>query len=137
MSARPAETLIAIQAGLKSAFQADAALAALVFGRIHDGTPRAGVLPYLAFTDARGRDWGGGESLGTRASLTLEAVAGDGERGRVMKILDAASERILAASLTVPGGSAVLVQVTDTAVERAKDGRTWRGRLVVDVLVDA
>lgn len=136
MSARQTAALAALQTALAAAFAADPPLAALVGGRIHDGPPRAPVLPYLAFAGGKCSDFSGGDSLGTRARLTVEAVSGDGERGRSLAILDAA---VTIATETPPAlavGSLVLIRLLGTTVERLKDGRSWRASAVLEALID-
>lgn len=136
MSAGQAAALVALQAALEAAFRADATLSGLVSGRIHDGTPKAAVTPYLAFAEARASDWSGGETTGARLRLTLEAVATDGERGRAMAIVGRASELAVSAPPVLGEGTMVLIRERDTGVERSKDGRTWRARVMLEALVD-
>lgn len=136
MSARQSAALIALQASLATAFEADPDLRTRVQGRVHDGTPKAPVAPYLAFADARTTDWSGGETNGVRATIVLEAIAVDGERGRAVAILDRAGELALGPLPALAHGLLVLIRVTSTSVERLKDGRTWRARASIEALID-
>lgn len=136
MSIRQTTAALALQAALNAAFIADATLAGLVRGRIHDGPARAAVAPYLAFTLLRTRDFSSGDGSGARVSLTLEAVSGDGDRRRALAILDAALAVATAPTLAIAGGKLVLVTVAETQVERVKASDQWRARATLDALID-
>jgi hypothetical protein len=136
VSARQTRVLIALQEALTAAFKADAALVAAVAGRIHDGTPKAAVTPYLAFAEAATRDWSSGDGTGVRALVTLEAIASDGERARALAILDAAAAVAVTVPLALAHGTLVLIRIADGGVERLRDGRTWRARTTLEALVD-
>jgi hypothetical protein len=136
MSARQTSILIALEAALMTAFTTDTALCALVRGRIHDGSPRGAVLPYLAFAEASCGDFSSGDGAGAAVALTIEAVADDGDRERALRILDAALERALAVDATPGVGALVLIAADDTRIDRTKDGRAWRASSVLKTLVD-
>jgi hypothetical protein len=136
VSARQTRVLLALQDALDAAFRADPALVALVGGRIHDGTPKAAVTPWLAFAEATARDWSSGDGTGVRAALTLEAVATDAERGRALDIVDAAAAIAVAAPLVLGHGTLVLIRANGAGVDRLRDGRSWRARITLEALVD-
>lgn len=136
MSTRQTAIVMALEAALLSAFTGDAALCALVRGRIHEGSPRGAVLPYLAFANVTCGDFSGGGTDGARVSLTLEAVAEGDDRRRALTILDAAVDRALGADLGLATGALVLLRAIDTRVERTRDGRAWRASAVLSALVD-
>ena len=124
MTGRQSSALAALQGALAAAFAADPDLSARVSGRIHDGLPKAPVLPYLAFAEARTADWSGGETAGTRASLVVEAVADDGSRGRALAVLDRATALALGPLPALAHGTQTLIRVTNTVVDRLRDGPT-------------
>lgn len=132
MSGQPA-ALAALRAALAARLAADGPLAAMVSGRIHDGTPRAAVMPYLALGDGRCRDVAPGVR---RASLAVEAVTADEGRERAEAIAGRAVEAALAAPLEPEGVTLVLLRLDTTAVTRLKDGCGWRATAVLDALVD-
>jgi hypothetical protein len=136
MSLRPTAAALALQAALTQAFAADATLAGLTRGRIHDGPGRATVVPYLAFAGLRTRDFSSGDGSGARVILTLEAVTGDGDRTRALTILDAALAVATDPALAITGGRLVLLTVTATEVERLKSGDRWRARATIEALID-
>lgn len=136
MTARQSAALRALQDVLDAAFRADPTLVGLVTGRIHDGLPRAPVLPCLAFAEARARDWSGGDSTGTRAELIVEVIADDDGRQRAMQTLDRACELATGALPPLAHGTLTLLRVTETDVDRFRDGRTWRARAAIEALID-
>jgi hypothetical protein len=136
MSLRPTAAALALQAALMQAFAADATLAGLVRGRIHDGPARATVVPYLAFAGLRTRDFSSGDGSGARVILTLEAVTGDGDRTRALTILDAALTVATGPAPALDVGKLVLLTVTTTEVERLKAGDRWRARATIEALID-
>ncbi|WP_181704335.1 DUF3168 domain-containing protein [Chthonobacter albigriseus] len=133
---RPTAALAEVQTAIRSALKADAALGTLVQGRIHDGPPKTSVTPWLSIGEGRTLNWGHGDAEGARLQLTLEALATDDDRSRVLAIADRAAAVVEGANLAVPGGTVVLVRLGAARVERLRDGRTWRARLAVDVLID-
>ncbi|WP_237155547.1 DUF3168 domain-containing protein [Oryzibacter oryziterrae] len=135
MTARQTAAIAALQTALTTAFKADATLTGLVKGRIHDGLPRGPVMPCLVFADARGRDFSSGDGTGARVLLALEAYAGDTERSRALAVLDAALAVATTAPLSLTTGSLTLIRVSDTQVDRTRDG-AWRARAVIDALID-
>lgn len=136
MSARRSSILLAFETALLATFVADAPLCALVRGRIHGGSPRGPVLPYLAFAEARCGDFSSGDGDGAAVALTLEAVTDDGDRARALAIVDAALERALGADLTLTVGAMVLLKGGETRLERSRDGKGWRATVVLNALVD-
>lgn len=136
MSLRPTAAALTLQAALTQAFAADATLAGLVRGRIHDGPARATVVPYLAFAGLRTRDFSSGDGSGARVILTLEAVTGDGDRTRALTILDAALAVATGPAPALDVGKLVLLTVTTTEVERLKAGDRWRARATIEALID-
>ncbi len=77
-------------------------------------------------------DWSSGDGAGARVTLALEAEGSDAERDRTLAILDAAATVAEAVSPTLPAGRLTLVRVATVTIDRAKDGRRWRGRLVLE-----
>lgn len=136
MSIAEPRALIALQDALDAAFRADATLAGLVGGRIHDGPAKGLPTPWLAFTDASALDWSVAESDGVRAVLTLEAVGSDAERTRVLAVLDAAAAVVGGPLPALAAGTLVLIRTTGASVHRTDGGRTWRARLTVEALID-
>ncbi|BBE72052.1 DUF3168 domain-containing protein [Oharaeibacter diazotrophicus] len=136
MSLAPPAVLAGLETALAAAFRADATLAGLVGGRIHDGPPRAGVTPYLAFGAAEARDWGSGDGDGARVRLTIETVGTDAERGRVLAVLAAAAAVLAGPPPSLDAGTAVLLRVVATTVGRVDGGRAWRAAMTVEVMVD-
>lgn len=136
MSVRQTTALAVLQSALADAFVADGILTEQVFGRIHDGAPRSGLMPYLAFAEARCDGFSAGDGAGAHVRLTLEALAADGERGRAVAILDRAVAIAVETPPQLSEGTLVLIAVAETVVERLKDGRSWRASAVLDALVD-
>lgn len=136
MSIRPTAAALAVQSALTDAFIADATLSGLVRGRIHDGPPRAAVVPYLAFAGLRTRDFSSGDSAGARVLLTLEAVSGDSDRRRALAILDAALAVATDPGLQISGATLVLITVNDVQTDRTRSGDQWRARATLDAVID-
>lgn len=70
----------ALQEAVFATLSGDAALAALVGGRVHDGPPRNVAAPYLHLGEMTVRDWSTGTEEG--AELRFEIVAVSREAGR-------------------------------------------------------
>lgn len=136
MTVRPFEALAALETALGAALKADATLAGLVQGRIHDDAPAALVPPYLAFGEGRVRDWSGGTDLGARATLALEAATADGGRGRARAILDRAVAVALGLGPTLSAGTLVLLRPVDSTLERRRGTRGWFARCRLEALID-
>lgn len=136
MTARPTAILLALEAALMEGLAVDAELRGLVRGRIHDGSPRGAVMPYLAFGAARCDDFSSGDGAGASVSLTLEAVAADGERQRAIAILDAGLACAFATSVALASGTLVLLSAGETTIARTSDERAWRAAAVLTALVD-
>jgi len=123
------DALMALQAAVYARLSADAELAGLVPGGIADGVGRA--LPALAFTDAAMTNASGLDRRGVRLRLGIEAVSDADGRKEALAIL-ARVEAVLRAQAPAPAGFAALAfAIEEAAVERAEDGRTWRGRLTL------
>lgn len=141
MNAGPARSIVtlatALTAALTAALKADAALAGLAGGRVHDGPPKADVTPWLAVADAGAFDWSTGDGPGARVSLTLEAEGSDAERARTLAILERAA---LVAEALPPalggGGRVVLLRASAASIGRIDGGRRWRGRMTIEALVE-
>jgi hypothetical protein len=129
--------LLDFQRTIFTALGADAGLATLVGARIHDGAPRRAVAPFVAFGEARSRDWSTGSDSGRRLSLVIEAVSDEGGRSEALAVSAAVEAVVQGALPAMVEHRLVLLQVGETAVERLKDGRTWRARVRVDALVEA
>jgi hypothetical protein len=137
VSARQTRALAALQAALAERLKADATLRAAIGGRLHDGAPRAAVMPYLAFAEARGADFSASDGDGTRAALTIEAVDGEDGRGRALALVDRAVDLALdGPPLPLAEGRVVLIRLVSTTVARLPAGRGWRAGAVIEALVE-
>lgn len=129
--------LLALRAGLIARFAADAALAALLGGRVrlYDEPPRGTLPVYALFGDAEIAD----ESVdGAKRHRHSHAIAVIAQAGSVRTALDAASRmaallRDAPTPLVLPLAGCRLVTLRVRAVRTRRDARTGEARATLTV----
>lgn len=115
----------ALQKALVAALKGDAALAALLDGRVWDQAPQGAELPHLLVgrCESRPLDADGG---GVEQRLTLTAVSRFSGTEEAKAISAAARARLHEATLAADGVRTVSLRVVWSDVARSGDGRrTW------------
>lgn len=128
---------LAVQAALIGALKADAGLAALVAGRVHDGAPQGAAFPHVALADLASLDLSdtGGEGAEHFATFLVWSRAGG--RREALEILGAMTAALDGAALAPAGHALVTLAVERLETRREADGRTWRGLMRVRAVTEA
>lgn len=112
----------AVRARALAILAGDGALAELVHG-VFDGVPPRASAPYVAITDAEGRDWGTKDAPGREVRLTIALIGAD------EACADGAAARIEAAADALRGDAdgwrIVGARIVRTRFRQAKGGG-WR-----------
>lgn len=125
--------LKAVQQAVYTALQTDAALQSLVSG-VHDIPPDDAAFPYLVIHETEAEPWRFTGGPGIRAELTLACYSRYFGKEECYDILARISAILDDAALTASGLTLVMVRAVDVSIELERDGRTHRGRVVIEVL---
>ena len=120
---------IALRAAARAALIADAGLAALVDTRIFDGPPRAALMPYVSFGDARLRDWSTSSDLGIEHLLAFDVWSLQPGMHEVLVIADLLSRVLQDTVLTLTDHRLVDLRFASLDTRREQNGRYARGML--------
>lgn len=120
---------LALQQAVFRALTDDAALAALIAGRVHDAPPRAPTFPYVTLGQADARDWSTGTEEGREHTLRLYVWSRHAGKSEVMSVLAAMARVLHDQPLTLEGHALVNLRMTGTDARRESDGVTWRGMM--------
>ena len=124
----------ALQQAVYAALTGDAALTALIGGRVFDAVPPSPVFPYLVLAEARETAAGSGLA---EHSLTLH-VWSRGSGARESKQIAAAASAVLdGAALPLDRYLLVNLQFLSAEYTRQSDGQTWRGLLRFRAVTEA
>lgn len=119
----------ALQAAVLSHLRADAALTALVDGRVHDEPPERPGYPYVTLGRAQTRPWGGTEGEGVEHVLTLTCTSRFGGTEEAKAIVAAMRAALHGAALTLEDHRLVNLRATYADVFRATDWLSTYGVL--------
>ena len=119
----------ALQKAVFAALGGDAALAALVGGRIHDAAPRSPEFPYLTLAETAVRDWSAGAEPGAEHRLTVHIWSRGAGKRQAFEIADRVGWVLHDQRLTLDGHRLVNLRHEFTEVRRDPDGLTWHGVL--------
>ena len=119
----------ALQAAVLSRLRADAALSALVAGRIYDEPPASPSYPYLAIGRAESRPWGGVDGEGAEHALTLTCVSRFGGAEEAKAVIAAARAALHGADFALTDHRLVNLRASFADVFRASDWRSTYGVL--------
>ena len=134
----PDSTVEVIEA-IETALRGDAALTALVAGRIYERPPQAATFPFVLFGDVLGRpvmETFSGDDLtsGFELAVTLEVWSQTRSRKEAALILKAMSDELL--ELSLPTKALVAVDMLDQRIPPTEEGQRpfgWqRWRIVTD-----
>ncbi len=118
-----------LQKAVRDTLLADAALDALIGGRIHDAAPQDAAFPYAIIGETRMNDWSTGTEDGTEHLLTLNVWSRHEGKREAYAIADAIRNALDDASLTLEDNRLVNLTHQYSDLRRDGDGRTWRAVL--------
>ncbi len=118
---------LALQRAIYAHLAGDAALDALVAGRIYDSVPGEAAFPYVTLGDALVTAFDTGDTCGAEHRLALNVWSRAGGRSEAKAILGALHAALHDAPLTPEGHSLINLRFAEAETRREPDGTTWRG----------
>lgn len=131
--------VLAAMIGLRAALVADPGIASLVGDRVVDEPEQGIALPYIRFGRTEEVSDDTDNTAGALVHIGFEVHSrpnvGRGEAARICRLI----KKVLHRSdlVAVPGFSLVDIEVQTWAVSRASDGKTYEGRLALEVRLSA
>jgi Protein of unknown function (DUF3168) len=126
-----------LQVALISALKADSDLVAVLApDGIRDGPTRGAAFPYVAIGDWSSRDVGAQDWPGREHRLSLTVWSRAGGRAEVLDIMERI--RVISDGISRNLGAHALVNLArvEARVARGRDGRSWRGTLVLRAVTE-
>jgi hypothetical protein len=118
---------LALQKAVVAALAADAALAAIIDDRVHDGPPRNAEFPYVAIGQASLADWSTGTEAGAEHRLLIDVWSREPGKRQCYEIMDAIEAALHDAALTLDGHTLVNLRFEFADARRDPDGITYHG----------
>ncbi|WP_321341789.1 DUF3168 domain-containing protein [Breoghania sp.] len=120
-----------LQAAFIAALRADGSLASLLGeGKVADGTRRGAAWPNIALGDWSSRSIAGDDWPGEEHRLEFLVFSRAGGRSEALGLMARLGEVIAAANPTLAEHRLVTLERLREEVQRTRDGRGWRGRVV-------
>ena len=101
--------------------------------RLYDAAPQDATFPYITLHDLVARPWGS-EECEHRAHFYVYDREGGG--GRVRRIVGVLEGVLHEGSLDIEGHHLIHMRVLESDAKRLRDGKTWRGRILVRILTE-
>lgn len=125
----------ALQQALITLLSADATLAALATGGVHDSVPQSASLPYVALAADSGEDISALGKVRVRRTLSLACYSRQGGRKEASDILNRVQALLNAQTLSVSGFTCISLRAVSSDIRLQSDGVSYRGTLqIVGVL---
>jgi hypothetical protein len=118
---------LALQKALHAALIADAGLAAIVAGRVHDDVPQGAVFPYVVIGDVSTRDWSTQTEDGHEHIVVIHAWSRQRGRREVQMIIERIDAVLDGALLTLEDHRLVTLRVVFWTALRDLDGASYHG----------
>lgn len=118
---------LALQKALHAALVADAGLAAIVAGRVHDDVPQSTVFPYVVIGDVSTRDWSTQTQEGHEHIVVIHAWSRQRGRREVQTIIERIDAVLDGAPLALEDHRLVNLRVVFWTALRDLDGASYHG----------